>query len=174
MALTKAQKTAQIAELKTALEEAKSLIFMHYRGLTVSQVDELRGKMLEKNARMKVIKKTLYHIAAKEKGLPEVPEGMLDGPVAFVLSFQDEMSGAKVAYEFGKKNDAVKLIGGVMNKKVLSREEAIDLAKMLSHEEMLAKFAMMLRSPLQNFASMCEGPLTSFAIGLKQYAESKS
>lgn len=173
MALTREQKQAQVAELKKSLEETKSLIFMHYRGLSVAQVDELRGKMLEKNAKMKVIKKTLYRIAAKEQGWPEVGEDALDGPVALVLSFEDAMSGAKVAYEFGKSNDAVKLIGGVMNGKVLSKEEALELAKMLSHEEMLAKFATMLRAPLQNFASMAGDPLRSFARGIKQYAEKR-
>ena len=171
MALTKDQKKAQVTELKDALEKSKSLIFMHYCGLSVSQADDLRGKMQEKNAKMKVIKKTLYRIAAKENGLPEVPDKVLDGPVALVFSFEDEISGAKVAYEFGKSNDAVELIGGVLNDKVLTKSEAMDLAKILSHDKMLAKFAAMMCTPLTSFASMCGSPLSSFTRVVKEFAE---
>jgi large subunit ribosomal protein L10 len=173
MALTKNQKSAQVIEVRDLLKRAKSLVFMHYCGLSVPQVDDLRRRMLEKDAKMKVAKKTLFTIAAKEEGYPEVPDEALDGPVAFVCSFTDEMSGAKVAYEFGKTHDVVKLIGGVMNGRVLSKAEAIDLARMLSHEEMLATFAALLRAPMSNFASICRSPLMSFAIGLKELAEKK-
>ena len=172
MALTKDQKKAQVADLRDDLKKAQSLAFMHYRGLSVSEVDELRGKMLEKKAKMRVAKKTLYNIAAKEEGYPEVPEGAFgDQPIAFVFSFEDMVSGAKVAFEFGKSHDAVELIGGVLDGKVLSKEEAVDLAKMLSREETLAKFAAMLRAPLGNFAGMCGGTLGSFARAVKEVAE---
>ena len=154
MALTKDQKKAQVTDLRSSLKKAKALVLMQYSGLTVAEVDELRGKMDEKDAKMQVAKKTLFKIAAKEEGYPEVADDSLEGPIAFVFSFTDEMSGAKVAFEFGKSHGAVKLTGGVMNGKVLSKEEAIDLAKMLSKEELLAKFAAMIRSPLGSFASM--------------------
>lgn len=172
MALTKDQKAAQIKDLREDLKKTQSLAFMQYRGLTVAQVDDLRGQMLEKNAKMKVIKKTLFNIAAKEEGYPEIPEGALgDQPIAFIFSFEDMVSGAKVAFEFGKKNDAVELIGGVLDGKVLNKEEAINLAKMLSREEILAKFAAMLRAPLSSFASMSSSPLSSFARAVKEVAQ---
>ena len=171
MALTKDQKKAQVADLKESLKKAKSLVFMHYLGLSVSQVDELRGKMSEKNAKMQVAKKRLFNIAAKEEGYPEVDEKIMDGPVAFVFSFEDEMSGAKVAYEFGKSAKAVEIIGGVLNGKALDKDGALELAKMLSHEELLSKFAIMLRSPLTSFASACGSPLGAFARAAKELAE---
>jgi large subunit ribosomal protein L10 len=174
MALTKDQKKAQVTDLREALKKAKSVVFMKYRGLTVSAVDDLRGKMNEKDARMKVAKKTLFNIAANEEGLPEVPEETFGKtPVAVVFSFEDEMSGAKVAFEFGKSNDAVELVGGILNGKVLNKEQAIDLAKMLSKDETLAKFAAMLRAPLVSFASMCDSPLGGFARAVKEIAEKK-
>jgi len=171
MALTKDQKTAQVKNLRDSLKKAKSLVFMHYLGLTVSQVDELREKMSEKSAKMQVAKKRLFNIAAKEEGYPEVDEKNMEGPVAFIFSFEDEMSGAKIAYEFGKSAKAVEIIGGVLNGKVLDKNGAMELAKMLSHDELLAKFAMMLRSPLTSFASACGSPLGAFARAAKQIAE---
>jgi len=171
MALTKIQKQAQVKSLRESLKKAKSLVFMHYLGMTVSQVDELRAKMGEKNAKMQVAKKRLFNIAAKEEGYPEVDERYMDGPVAFIFSFEDEMSGAKIAYEFGKTVQSVEIIGGVLNGKVLNKHGALELAKMLSHEELLSKFAMMLRAPLTGFASACGSPLSAFARAIKQISE---
>ncbi|HLC76012.1 MAG TPA: 50S ribosomal protein L10 [Candidatus Peribacterales bacterium] len=172
MALTKAQKSAQLTDLREDMKKAKSLVWLQYRSLSVGDASALRRKIRAKNAKMKVAKKTLFSIAVKEEGMGEIAEGTLGTePLAFIFSFEDEISGAKAAFEFSKTNDKVRLMGGLLNGKVLSEKEAVDLAKMLGREELLAQFAMMIRSPLTNFASLCSTPLRSFAIGVNQLAE---
>jgi len=175
MALTKDQKQAQITELRADLKKAKSLVWLKYRGLTVLDVSNLRRRVRAKNAKMKVAKKTLLRIAAKEEGMTEITDQVMGTePLAFIFSFEDEVSGAKVAFEFSRENDKVKLTGGLLDGKILSEAEAQELARMLSKEELLAKFAGMLQSPLRNFASICSTPLRSFAIALKEVAAKKS
>ena len=175
MALTKVQKQAQITELRADLKKAKSLVWLKYRGLTVLDVSNLRRRVRAKNAKMKVAKKTLLRIAAKEEGMTEITDQVMGTePLAFIFSFEDEVSGAKVAFEFSRENDKVKLTGGLLDGKILSEAEAQELARMLSKEELLAKFAGMLQSPLRNFASICSTPLRSFAIALKEVAAKKS
>ena len=175
MALTKDQKQAQITELRADLKKAKSLVWLKYRGLTVLDVSNLRRRVRAKNAKMKVAKKTLLRIAAKEEGMTEITDQVMGTePLAFIFSFEDEVSGAKVVFEFSRENDEVKLTGGLLNGKILSEKEAQELAKLLSREELLAKFAGMIQSPLRNFASMCSTPLRSFAIALKEVAAKKS
>lgn len=174
MALTRAQKAAQLTDFKDALKKAKSVIFMHYSGMNVDSISQLRTKLTERKAKMRVGKKTLFRIAAKESGLPEVPETALEGPVGFVFSEEDEVSGPKVALEFGKVSEKVKIIGGILAGKLLTREEALELGRMLGREELLAKFACMLRAPLQQFAALASTPLRSFAYGMKQVAEKKA
>ena len=175
MALTKVQKQAQITELRADLKKAKSLVWLKYRGLTVLDVSNLRRRVRAKNAKMKVAKKTLLRIAAKEEGMTEITDQVMGTePLAFIFSFEDEVSGAKVVFEFSRENDEVKLTGGLLNGKILSEKEAQELAKLLSREELLAKFAGMIQSPLRNFASMCSTPLRSFAIALKEVAAKKS
>ena len=174
MALTKQQKAGQLQELKDCLKRAKSVTFLHYIGTTVEAVTQLRTKIYERKAQMKVGKKTLFRIAAKEMGLPEPTDAEMPGAVAFVFSYEDEMSGPKAAFEFGRTNDKVKLVGGILNGKILSAAEALELGKMLSREELLAKFMAMLQAPLANFASIASSPLRSFAYGLTQVAEKKT
>ncbi|MEK7137667.1 MAG: 50S ribosomal protein L10, partial [Patescibacteria group bacterium] len=134
----------------------------------VASVTELRNKLFAKNALMKVAKKTLFRIAAKEVGLPELPESALEGPVAFVMSFDDEVSGAKTVLEAGRANDKLKIIGGVLGGKLLSKAEAVELGKIPSREELLAKLLAMFQSPLVQFAGMCQSPLSAFARALEE------
>jgi large subunit ribosomal protein L10 len=173
MALTRDQKGAQLQSFKDALKKAKSVVFMQYAGTSVEAISALRGKLYERKAEMKVGKKTLFRIAAKEAGLPDVTDEATPGPIAYVYSYEDEMSGAKVALEFRKVSDKVALVGGILNGKILSKAEAVELGKMLSKEELLAKFAAMLRAPLSNFASIASSPLRSFAYATAQVAEKK-
>ncbi len=171
MALTKDQKTAQVKELTTKLKDAQSVMFSHYIGLSVADVSDFRNQLREGKAEMKVAKKTLIQRAFKDAGYPDVAPDDLEGAVACIFSFEDPLSGAQIAFKYAKKHDKVSLVGGVFDGKVLTKEEAVELAKMPSREELLATFVGMIRSPLVSFAGMCSSPLGGFARALDQMAE---
>ena len=171
MALTQDQKQAQIKELTTKMSGASSVIFSHYIGLNVTDVGELRDQLREAGAEMKVAKKTLIKIAAQEAGLPEIDADMIDGPIALIMSSEDPLSGAQIAFKFGKDHDQVGLLGGIFEGAMLTKEQAMEFAKMPGREELLAKLVGMLRSPLTSFAGLCSSPLSGFARGLSQLAE---
>lgn len=162
MALTKQQKADQLDELKESMKKSQSVIFTHYSGLTVSDVSKLRANLRKENAEMKVAKKTLMQLAAKDLGWPEIPDTALDGPVACIFSFVDALSGAQVAFKFSKKSPQVELVGGIYEGKLISKQEAMTLAQIPSKLQLLGMFA-----------AMCNGPLTSFARGLSEIAKQK-
>jgi len=171
MAVTRAQKEATITELKERMSKAQSMMFAQYIGLKVGEIGELRQKLREANAEMKVAKKTLMRLAAKDAKLPDISEKNLTGPIACIFSFADPLSGAQVAFKFAKDHAQVKLIGGIFDGKLLTKEEAMDMARMPGREQLLAMFATMLRSPLVSFAQMCNGPLAGMARGLSELAK---
>lgn len=173
MPVTRAQKEVRLAELKEKMSKAQSTIFAQYIGLKVNEVGELRQKLREADAEMKVGKKTLMRLAAKDANLPEISEKNLHGPIACIFSFADPLSGAQVAFKFAKDHAQVKLIGGIYAGKLLTKEQAIAMANMPGKMELLAMFASMLRSPLVSFASMCQSPLSGFARGLSELAKKK-
>jgi large subunit ribosomal protein L10 len=152
MALTKQQKSAQLTELKEKMQKSSSVMFAHYIGLTVKNVSDFRDQLKASDAEMKVAKKTLMQLAAKELGMPELTDDSIQGPVACIFSFADPMTGAQVAFKFGKTNPQVELIGGIFEGKLISKEEAITLAKMPNKLQLLGMFAAMLNSPLSSFA----------------------
>jgi len=152
MALTKAQKTEQLNELKEKMKDSKSVMFAHYIGMKVADSSDFRNKLREKKSEMKVAKKTLMQIAAKDLNMPEVPDELLDGPVACIFSYDDALSGAQIAFKFSKDHPQVELIGGIFEGKVLSKEETIAIAKIPGKQQLLGMFAAMLNSPLSSFA----------------------
>ncbi len=171
MALTKDQKQAQVKDLKEKMSSASSIILAHYIGLSVGEVSDLRSQLRECEAEMKVAKKTLMKIASKEAGLPEFTEESMEGPVSLILSYGDALSGAQTAFKFSKDHDQVQILGGLYDGKILTKEEAIELAKMPSRDVLLATFVGMIRSPLVSFAGMCNSPLSGFARALSELAD---
>ena len=171
MALTKEQKKVQLQELKDNLDKAVSVIFTNYIGLTVAQVSDLRRQLKKSGAEMKVAKKTLMQLAAKEKGLPELHDSMLSGPVACIFSMNDPIAGAQVAFKFGKDNPQVSFLGGIFEGKLLSRTDAMSLANIPSRQILLGIFAGMIQSPLRSFMSICNSPLGGFARSLSELAK---
>ncbi len=163
MAVTRVQKEAILKDLVEKMGAAQSIMFAHYIGLTVAEVAAFRNQLRDAKAEMKVAKKTLIAMAAKQAGLPEIKEEMLDGPVTLILSSIDPLSGAQVAYKFGKTHSQVELIGGVFEGKVVNKAQALELAKIPSRDQLLTIFAYMIRSPL-----------SSFARGMKQIAEKQT
>jgi large subunit ribosomal protein L10 len=152
MAVSRAKKVELLDDLKDQMSKSQSIIFAHYIGMPVKDVSELRAKLKESKAEMKVGKKTLMRIAAKDLGLPEIGDDTLDGPIACIFSFEDPLSGAQIAFKFSKDHPQVELIGGVFEGKLLSKEEAVRLAKIPSKQQLLGMFAGMINSPLVSFA----------------------
>lgn len=152
MALTKDQKTAQLNELKDKMQKSQSVMFAHYIGMNVADVSDFRAQLKKSDAEMKVAKKTLMQIAARDLKLPELEDKLLDGAVACIFSFSDPLTGAQVAFKFGKTHPQVELIGGIFEGKLMSKEEAIRLAKIPGKQQLLGMFAAMLNSPLSSFA----------------------
>lgn len=174
MALTKAQKAEQLGELKDKMTRSQSVIFAHYIGMNVSDVSDFRAKLKESKAEMKVAKKTLMQLAAKDLNLPELDAEVIEGPVACIFSYEDPMTGAQVAFKFAKTHPQVELIGGIFDGKLMTKEQAISFAKMPNREQLLGMFVSMIQSPLRNFAFMANGPLTSFARALDEMAKKKA
>lgn len=162
MALTKDQKTVQLNELKDKMQRSQSVIFANYIGMNVADVSDLRAQLKKSDSEMKVAKKTLMQIAAKDLNLPTLEDAMLDGAVACIFSFADPLTGAQIAFKFGKAHPQVQLIGGIFEGKLLSKEAAVSLAKIPGKLQLLGMFA-----------AMCNGPLSSFARGLSELAKQK-
>ncbi len=151
MAVTKAKKLEIIHELEEKIPRAKSLVFLKNVGITVQNLGFLRKNLRAENAELKVAKKTLIKKVAHEKGIAELTDDILEGPIMMMLNYGDEIAGAKVAKAFMKEHKdekTVEFAGGLFEGKMFSKKDVEMLAGLPSKQELLAKVVGTLKSPL--------------------------
>lgn len=166
MTVTRSQKEQVLAELVEKFKAAKSVVFSQNNGLTVNELKELRRLLLSNKAELKVSKKTLMRIAAKEAGYPEIPTGAMPGPVAAVFSYDDIIVGAKSVNDYAKKHKALALLGGLLDGKVLSLVETKTLATLPSREELISKLLYMFKYPVTGFHGVLKNTMAGFVRAL--------
>lgn len=153
---------AELAALKEKFEEASSVVLTEYRGLTVSQLQDLRGQ-LGFDVELHVAKNTLVKLAANEQGI-EGLDDLLVGPtaVAFIKG-EAAVDAAKVMKKFAKDNDAFVLKGGFMDGNALSAADVDALAEMDNRETTLAKLAGAFQGSLAKAAGLFQAPASKTA-----------
>ncbi len=158
MPKTRQQKEAALNEAAQYVADAKSMVFVGYHGLSVSQLSELRKKLRAEQVAFRVIKKTLLARVLKEAKLAVDVKSLGTGlAVAFGLS--DEVSAAKVLAEFQKKNDALKLYGGVLESAFIDETGVRALSRLLSKPEWYAKLVGSINAPLSGFVNVLAGTI---------------
>ncbi len=171
MAITKQQKDDILQELIDKFSKSKSVVFTDYRGLDVASVSDLRNKLREGGAEAKVAKKTLMRLAAKDQKIDEIPDEILDGPVAATFSYEDELGGLKILFNFSKENEKLKLLGGIIDGKIVGKDEIIQLAKLPSRDELLAKLIGSMNAPVSGFVGIMSNLMSGFVRVVSAYKE---
>lgn len=168
--MPKAEKVERVAELKAGIEGSDALLLTEYRGLTVSDITELRRSLAEGGARFAVVKNTLMQRATADASIDEL-RSMLEGPTAVAFIAGDPVAAAKKVVEAAKKFPTLILKGGYMDGKVLSAEEAKRLADLDSREVMLSKIAGLLKGEMSRAAAMFVSAQAKFLSLLEAYKE---
>jgi large subunit ribosomal protein L10 len=159
--MARPDKAAAVAELTDSFRESAAAVLTEYRGLTVSQLKELR-RSLAGNATYAVVKNTLTKIAAREAGV-ETLEPLLQGPSAVAFVTGDPVLVAKGLRDFAKVHPLLVVKGGVLDGRPLSADEVRKLADLESREVLLARLAGGLNAPAQKLASALAAPLSQLA-----------
>lgn len=158
MAITKSQKGQILKDLEEKFSKAKAVYFAENKGLTVKDVTNLRRKLREQGVDFVVAKKTLMKLAAKNQNLPEISDEVLPGPIAAVIGYEDMILPSKIVKDFGDTVEKkVILTGGIMEGKLLSQAEAVELASLPSKQQLLARLVGAMKSPLTGFYMVIKG-----------------
>jgi large subunit ribosomal protein L10 len=166
-----AAKIDRVAELKASIEGSAALLLTDYRGLTVSEISELRRSLGEAETSLAVVKNTLMQLAVAEAGMQELRE-LLSGPSAVAFVGGDPVAAAKKISAAAKQFPALVVKGGWMDGRMLSADEARALADLDSREVMLSKIAGMLKAEMSRAASMFQATQSRF-LGLLEAFKDK-
>jgi len=147
-----------VQNLKEKISKAKSVIFTEYHGLSANQINELRSKIRESGAEVKVAKNSLIKIALEEEKVKEtVFEGSLNGPTAVIFSYEDVLAPIKIIADFAKKIELPKIKAGIIEGIFTSAEKIEELSRLPSKDELLAKTVIGLKSPITGFVNIMGG-----------------
>lgn len=159
--MARSDKEAAVAELAERFRQSSAVVLTEYRGLSVTQLKELR-RALGANATYAVVKNTLSAIAAKQAGF-DVLTDQLTGPSAIAFVTGDPVEVAKGLRNFAKTNPRLVVKGGVMDGQPMSADEITTLADLESREVLLAKAAGVMKASLYQAAYLFTAPVSQAA-----------
>lgn len=151
MAITKAKKVEVVEKITDALKDAASVVFVHFKGLSVADTANMRKTLREQGIGYYVAKKTLIRRALAEKGIEgTIPE--LPGEIAVVWSADDATLPAREIYEHGKKHkDTLSIMGGIWEGKYADKAAMTAIATIPPLPVLRGMFVNVINSPIQGF-----------------------
>src|ERR1041385_1531619 len=170
----RADKVAVVTTLTDVFNGSDGAILTDYRGMTVSEISQLRGKLRPSGGEYHVVKNTLFKRAAGDSLSPEL-EGLLAGPTAIAFAKDDVVGTAKALLDFLRtlRKDEVKVKGGYVDGRLYTPDQVTALSKVPPKEVVQAQLVGTLQAPLSNFAGTMNGILGEFARTLQALADQR-
>jgi large subunit ribosomal protein L10 len=166
-------KEALLDEVTALLADAEVLYVSDYRGLTVAELTELRGKLRASGARIRVLKNTLTRMAAERSGR-EALVPLLSGPTAVTFCGDDPVGPAKALVDFGRAHEELQLRGGLLQGSAVDAAGVRSLATLPPREVLLGRVVGTIAAPMTGLVTVLQGTIAGFARALQQIAEQKA
>ena len=167
--MDRARKEQVVSELKEVFENSGVIVAAKYAGITVAEMSDLRNKMRENSANVRVAKNRLARIAI-EKSPPEGMKHLLVDQIVLMYS-EDPVTAAKISVEFAKTNNNLEIVGGAMGDKILDSNGVTEVSKLPSREEVLSTISALLVAPAGGLAASLGGPSSVIAGILENIGE---
>ena len=174
MAVTKEKKQEVLKKLDEKFGKAKAVYFSQYSGLSVQDMGKLRRSLRDNGVDFVVAKKTLMKLSLKNAGFSETPNDLMTGPVGVAFGYEDVVAPAKYLYEFANGADKLQLLGGFIDGKLISKEQALELAKLPSRDELLARLVGSMKAPISGLHGTLSGVMRKFVYALKAVSDKKN
>jgi large subunit ribosomal protein L10 len=167
------EKEAVIADVAQLLAERENVIVSDYRGLTMAQLTELRTKLRESGAKVKVVKNTLGGIAADRAGRGAIKE-LLAGPTAVTFCGDDLVGAAKALSDFARTHPQLEVRGGLLQSSLIDAAGVKALASMPPRDVLVAQVVGTMVAPITGFVTVLQGTISGFVRALNQVAEQRA
>tara|TARA_B100001057_G_scaffold70439_1_gene64549 strand:- start:6 stop:512 length:507 start_codon:yes stop_codon:yes gene_type:complete len=166
--MNREQKESFVQNLKTIINENSLVLVFHYRGMSMTDMTDLRVQSFNSGCNIKVTKNRLTKLAlegSEKAGLTE----FFDGPTAIAYS-NDPVQLTKLVTNFAKNNSNLVILGGIMDNEILSVEKIEILSKLPSLEGIRAQLIGLISSPAQKIASVLTAPSGDLARVFNAYS----
>ena len=161
-----------VAELQEQLKDTKLAVLTGYTGMNVEKMTALRNVLRKSGTEFRVLKNTLFGIASKDTEFSKLEE-YFKGPLAIALNRGDVVGPAKLLVEFAKKNAELEIRAGILDGKLISKEQISALAEMPGREVLLGKLLSVMVGVQASLVNVLSGVPRSFICVLDAYRAKK-
>jgi large subunit ribosomal protein L10 len=170
LAITREKKEDILNEYVEQLKDSEAIIITGYRGIKVSDIQQLRARIREADGSYAIVKNTLARRALMENGWPDLDE-MLTGPVGIGFCHHNVPGVAKAITEFAKKNEQISVRGGVMGTRIINESAVKSLADLPSIEVLRAQLLGLINAPASRLVGVVAGGVRQLVNVVNAYAE---
>lgn len=167
--MLRAEKARVIDDLSGVFGDTGVVVVTHYKGLSVAEITDLRGRIRAAGAAFRVTKNKLAQRALDGTPFAQIAD-LFKGPTAIAFS-KDPAAAPKIVSEFAKKNDKLKIVGGGLSGTVLDAASVRALAELPSLDELRAKLIGLLNTPASRLVGLLQAPGGQIARVLAARAE---
>jgi large subunit ribosomal protein L10 len=164
------QKAAVVDEIAEQIGSAEAIFAIDYRGISVSQVADLRARLRDADARFRVVKNSLSERAADKAGVEEL-KPMLVGPTALTLVHGDAAVAAKALSDVARQLNLLDFKGGLLNGALLSADDVRSIARLPARDVLEAQLVGTIAAPLTGLVRGLNALIGGLAIQLQAIAD---
>jgi large subunit ribosomal protein L10 len=166
-------KVQLVREFRDKIQGSSALILTDYRGLTVSDITALRRKLREAGAEYKVVKNTLFGLAAKDLGYEEL-SAYLSGPTAVAFIANDPVTPAKALMDFIREYKIPRIKGGLVDGRAYGPAQIEALSKIPPKEILVSQLLGSIQAPISGLVGTLQGLMSNLVYTLQAIADKKA
>lgn len=170
--MNREQKAATIEALAAEIEQSQAIFAVDYRGISVPQAAELRGKLREAEATFRVVKNSLTERAADQAGAESLKE-LLSGPTALTFVRGDAALAAKAIADYARATQLLPFKGGLMDGAAVDAGQITAISRLPSREVLYGQLVGVVASPVTGLVRTLNALLGGLAVALGQVREQK-
>jgi large subunit ribosomal protein L10 len=172
MPKTRAQKEQLLSAFSDRMNRSQSVVFVSTTGIKVGEIEMMRDSLFEQGLQFQVAKNSILKLALQELKL-EVPQDILDQPLALIYSYDDAVAGPKQTAAFKKEVEALTVLGGIADGTFINPAQVDAYAKIPSREQLLAQLVGTLNAPISGLVNVFAGNLRSLINVLNAVKDAK-
>ncbi|MCK9330176.1 MAG: 50S ribosomal protein L10 [Candidatus Cloacimonetes bacterium] len=177
MANIKEYKLKTVENIKGRLDNARAIVLVDYKGITVEEVNKLRNVLRDENVEYFISKNTWIKIALNQLGITGL-DSYLVGPTAVAVSKNDEVAPARILSKFIEteleKKEILTFKAGLIGSDVFQPAELKQLASLPSRDELIARVLSGFNAPISGFVGVLSGVIRKFALAVDAIAKQKA